>query len=70
MKLKPLPPTWVIPIALESVALLVLETRLMVWSAGVSGFSVRFTEIPLWLKVCCTRWRIALSKLWICWEVG
>ena len=30
MKLKPLPPTWVIPIAFESVALAVLETRLTV----------------------------------------
>ena len=52
MKLKPLPPTSVIPMAELSVRLEVWETTLNVLAAELPGSSVSVREIPLSRNVC------------------
>ena len=63
-------PTWVIPIALEKRGAAGIRDQADGVEGGDVGVVGQVTETPLWLKVCCTRWRIVLSKLWICWAVG
>ncbi len=70
MKLNPLPPISVVPIAPGKAALPADETTLRVWAAGTLGLSVRLRVIPLRLNVCSTRWRMAASKFCCCWAVG
>ncbi len=70
MKLRPLAPRSVVPIAPGKAELEALETRLNVCRAGTAAFSVSEIEMPLSWNVCWTRWTTAWSKLCCCWTVG
>lgn len=70
MKLNPLLPTSVIPIAFGLGLYDVLATTLIVWFADTVGSVVKIGERPLSENVCWTSFRTWLVKSDCCWAFG